>query len=595
MATTIKSTDLDFENIKISLKEHLLRQAEFADYNFEASALSNLLDVLAYNTHHNALLANFALNESFLSTAQLRSSLVGLAGGLGYTVNSRTAAFAVVNMYVTDINAPSSLTLPAGFTFSTTVDNKTFTFQTRDTLIATNNGSNQYFFSLNSNINVPIYEGTSKRKTFIAGVLGENDSYVIPVTNLDLETVSVTVYDTPSASVGKVYTNINNATTINENSRIFVCKETPNGFYELTFGNGVRLGITPNAGNKIEVTYTTVNGSDANGARTFTPDGLVGGKTLNVTTVSASGGGNDREAIESIRKNAPYLYAAQNRMVTADDYAALTLRNFKNVISDIKAWGGEDNVPASYGSVFLSIVFSNDDATVQANTKTAITNLAKDLSVASFDIQFSDPIETYLEISTVFQFNPNLTSLTQTEVENAVKSTMITYFEDNLGGFDKSFRRSRMLTDIDAVDGSVLSSRAEVKMQNRFNPSSGTINYIIPYPAAIASPDDVYYIIESENFYLNGRVCYLRNKLGTNIMQAINVGTGLPEVDNIGFYNANAGTITLQSFAGTLISGESIKISATPGNQSVINPLRSNILLFDDTASSAIAVLTDTI
>jgi hypothetical protein len=595
MATTIRSTDLDFENIKISLKEHLLRQAEFADYNFEASALSNLLDVLAYNTHHNALLANFALNESFLSTAQLRSSLVGLAGGLGYTVNSRTAAFAVVNMYVTDINAPSSLTLPAGFTFSTTVDNKTFTFQTRDTLIATNNGSNQYFFSLNSNINVPIYEGTSKRKTFIAGVLGENDSYVIPVTNLDLETVSVTVYDTPSASVGKVYTNINDATTINENSRIFVCKETPNGFYELTFGNGVRLGITPNAGNKIEVTYTTVNGSDANGARTFTPDGLVGGKTLNVTTVSASGGGNDREAIESIRKNAPYLYAAQNRMVTADDYAALTLRNFKNVISDIKAWGGEDNVPASYGSVFLSIVFSNDDATVQANTKTAITNLAKDLSVASFDIQFSDPIETYLEISTVFQFNPNLTSLTQTEVENAVKSTMITYFEDNLGGFDKSFRRSRMLTDIDAVDGSVLSSRAEVKMQNRFNPSSGTINYIIPYPAAIASPDDVYYIIESENFYLNGRVCYLRNKLGTNIMQAINVGTGLPEVDNIGFYNANAGTITLQSFAGTLISGESIKISATPGNQSVINPLRSNILLFDDTASSAIAVLTDTI
>jgi hypothetical protein len=595
MATTIRSTDLDFENIKISLKEHLLRQAEFADYNFEASALSNLLDVLAYNTHHNALLANFALNESFLSTAQLRSSLVGLAGGLGYTVNSRTAAFAVVNMYVTDINAPSSLTLPAGFTFSTTVDNKTFTFQTRDTLIATNNGSNQYFFSLNSNINVPIYEGTSKRKTFIAGVLGENDSYVIPVTNLDLETVSVTVYDTPSASVGKVYTNINDATTINENSRIFVCKETPNGFYELTFGNGVRLGITPNAGNKMEGTYTTVNGSDANGARTFTPDGLVGGKTLNVTTVSASGGGNDREAIESIRKNAPYLYAAQNRMVTADDYAALTLRNFKNVISDIKAWGGEDNVPASYGSVFLSIVFSNDDATVQANTKTAITNLAKDLSVASFDIQFSDPIETYLEISTVFQFNPNLTSLTQTEVENAVKSTMITYFEDNLGGFDKSFRRSRMLTDIDAVDGSVLSSRAEVKMQNRFNPSSGTINYIIPYPAAIASPDDVYYIIESENFYLNGRVCYLRNKLGTNIMQAINVGTGLPEVDNIGFYNANAGTITLQSFAGTLISGESIKISATPGNQSVINPLRSNILLFDDTASSAIAVLTDTI
>ena len=595
MATTIKSTELDFENLKSSLKSHLLSKSEFADYNFEASALSSLLDVLAYNTHYNALTANFALNESFLSTAQLRSSLVGLAGGLGYTVNSRSASFGVVNLYVTDDTNPSSITMPAGFTFSSTIDNKTYTFQTRESLTARNNGSNQYFFATNSNINVPIYEGVAKKKTFIAGSSTENDSYVIPVTNLDLDTIKVRVYETVSSSTGKVYTNINNATTINETSRIFVVKETPNGFYELTFGNGVRLGITPSATNKIEVEYTTVSGSAANGGRFFTPDTLISGKEIQVTTVSASSGGNEREAIESIRKNAPYLYAAQNRMVTAEDYAALTLRNFKNVISDIKAWGGEDNVPPRYGSVFLSIVFSTDNDTVKTNTKAAISNLAKDLSVASFDIEFTDPIETFLEVKTVFQFNPNLTSLSQTEVETSVKASMQSYFLENLGGFDQSFRRSNMLTDVDAVGGSVLSSRADVRMQNRFNPDKGNTDYTIYYPAAISAPDDQLYVIVSENFYLNGKTCFLRNRLTTNIIQAINISTGLPEVDNIGTYSPSDGTITLNSFSGTIISGGSMKITATPGNEAVINPLRSNILFFDEESSDAKAVITDTI
>ena len=151
MATTINSTDLDFNAIRDSLKLYFAQRPEFQDYNFEASALSNVLDVLAYNTHYNALLANFALNESFLSTAQLRSSLVGLAGSLGYTVGSRKAAFAVVNLYVENPSAPSSMTMPAGFKFSTTVDNKTYTFQTRDTLIAYNDGANRYNFFVNNN------------------------------------------------------------------------------------------------------------------------------------------------------------------------------------------------------------------------------------------------------------------------------------------------------------------------------------------------------------------------------------------------------------------------------------------------------------
>lgn len=424
MATTIRSTELDFNTIKNNLKLFLAQKPEFADYNFEASGLSNLLDVLAYNTHYNALLANFALNESFLSTAQLRSSLVGLAGSLGYTVGSRKAAFAVVNLSVTNNDNPSTMAISAGTKFTTTINSKSYTFQTRDTLIATSDGSGVYNFTLNGNRNIPIYEGVTKTKTFIAGPASENDTYVIPVINLDLDTITVKVYDSVSSNRYDLYTNIINSTTIDENSKIYVIKESPNGYYELTFGNGVRLGQSPQAGDKIEVAYTTVAGPEANGGRTFTPTGTVDGKTINVTTVSVSTNGSYKEEIESIRKNAPFQWAAQNRMVTAEDYAALTRRNFSNVISDIKTWGGEDNIPAKYGTVFMSIVFETDNTAVIENTKSDILTLSKDLSVASFNVEFVDPVETYLEVATVFQFNPTLTSLDQSTIEQQVRNTM---------------------------------------------------------------------------------------------------------------------------------------------------------------------------
>src|SRR6056300_79019 len=353
MATTIKSTELDFNTIKNNLKSYLAQTPEFADYNFEASGLSSLLDVLAYNTHYNALLANFALNESFLSTAQLRSSLVSLAGALGYTVGSRRASCATLNLYVTNPLNPTTMTLPAGFRFATIVNGKNYTFKTRRTLIATNDGSNRYFFRLGENQNIVIHEGVQQRKLFIAGPVGENETYVIPTDNLDLNTVQVRVYADQSTAFYDVYTNINDAVNITKDSRIFVVKETPNGQYEVTFGNGARLGQFPSAGNKIEVIYDAVAGPEANGARTFTPldvirDGEGDELTLNVVTVSISASGSLKEPIESIRKNAPYMYATQNRMVTAQDYASLALRNFGNSISDIKAWGGEDNIPPKY-------------------------------------------------------------------------------------------------------------------------------------------------------------------------------------------------------------------------------------------------------
>ena len=602
MATTIKSTQLDFEELKNSLKLYLAQQPEFADYRFEASGLSNLLDVLAYNTHYNGLLANFALNESFLSTAQLRSSLVSLASNLGYTVGSKVASFAIVNLTVENPNNPSRMVLPSGFSFTTTINNKSYTFKTRETATATNDGSNNYTFAIGGNTNIPIYEGVSKTKTFIAGPVAENETYVIPVNNLDLSTVTVKVFDNTSSNNFDIYTNINDATSISSSSRIYAIKETPNGFYEITFANGVateetnRYGSTPIAGNKIEVSYDIVAGPDANGARVFEPSSTIDGLTMNPpTTVSASGSGANKEELESIRKNAPYLYATQNRMVTAEDYSALILRNFSNVINDIKSWGGEDNIPAQYGSVFVSIDFSTDDENVQLDTKTDITNLAKDLSVASFNVEFVDPLNTFLQLKVDFQWNPNLTNISQTAIESKVKTTMADFFADNLGEFDKVFRRSNLLTAIDESDPSILSSKASVEMQYRLEPVPLQTSYTLYFPSSISEPDEAVYTITSQPFFFNGSVCTLRNVLDSNTMEILNNGTGQIEVDNIGSYSPSDGTITLVGFEPTLISGDFIKIVATPANQATIAPQRNNILNYDETASIANAVITDTL
>lgn len=601
MPTTIKSTELDFETIKNNLKMFLAKTPEFKDYNFEASGLSALLDVMAYNTHYNSLLANFALNESFLSSAQLRSSLVSLAGSLGYTVGSKNASCAIINAYVVNPLNPASMTLPKGYKFTTSINNKSYTFKTRQDLVAVNNGSNDYYFALNTNRNFSIHEGVEKRKIFLAGPAGENQSYVIPTDNLDLNTVEVRVYADTSTAFYDAYTNITKAVNIDKTSRIFVIKETPSGEYELTFGNGARLGQFPVAGNKIEIIYDAVAGAEANGARSFKPESDItdaNGDALGliVTTIENSVAGSEKEPIESIRKNAPYLYSSQNRMVTAQDYRSLTLREFPDYIEDIKAWGGEDNIPPEYGSVFLSIIFRTNNSVVKEEIKSSIIELGKNLSVASFNIRFTDPITTYLEVNTTFQWNPNLTSSSQTSIESLVAQTVVDYFEDQLGGFDKSFRRSNMLSRIDDADPSILNSKTEIRMQYRFVPIVGRNTYEILFPAAIATADDTTRTVTSENFLLDGKLNYIRNRLSSTILEVVDVASGDLVIDNIGEYLAEQGKLTLNNFNG-VASGSNgyIKFLAYPANQSTINALRNNILSFDVTAARSTAIVTTTV
>lgn len=593
MATTIKSTALDFDAIKNNLKTFLANKDEFADYNFEASGLSNILDVLAYNTHYNALIANFALNESFLGTAQLRSSLVSLSEGIGYIPDSKTSAQATINMSINLSSVsprPSQVQLASGFKFNSTVDEESYVFQTTETVTATDNGEGTYIFKTSTgSSDIVIKEGTARTKTFLATKAVDNPIYIISDKNVDIETAVVKVFENPSSTSFTTYTDLQSATTISSASTLYILKETPNGFFELSFGNGTTLGVAPDEGNKITVDYLATNGPDANTAKTFEAQNEVTvnsvGYSVSVSTVANAVGGGNKETIESIRKNAPFQYASQNRMVTAVDYSTLVLRNFSTLIKDIQSFGGEDALEPEFGTIFMSILFNDDvTQTTQDTTKESIRDLAEQLSVASFSLKFDDPVKTFLELEVFFQFNQRLTTLSRNTIATNVNTVISQYFTDNTGSFGQSFRRSNLLTLIDNVSPAILSSRMNVKMQRRFTPTLTAVQgFNIRYAAEIASPDDVNHIVTSNAFRFRNKDCIVRNKLNTNKLEVFNTEDKEVIIDNVGDYTGdkiNIVGLQVDSFVGT---DNFIKLSATPANQSVITPFRTDIVEFDDT------------
>jgi len=595
MATTIKSTALDFTAIKNNLKTFLADKPEFADYNFEASGLSNILDVLAYNTHYNALTANFALNESFLGTAQLRSSLVSLAEGIGYIPDSKTSSKAIVNlsMNLSGVSGrPAIIQIPTGFKFNATVDDTDYVFQTQVDLTATDDGAGVYEFKTSTGSeDIDIFEGTSRVKTFLASKSEENAVYVIPDELLDIETAVVRVYESPSSASFITYKNLSEATTINANSTLYILKETPNGLFELSFGNGATLGTAPTEGSKVTVNYLAVNGFDADTANVFEPQSQVTvsgtGYDVTVSTVAKAVGGGDKETVESIRQNAPFQYASQNRMVTAVDYSALVLKNFSTLIKDIKSFGGEDALEPEYGTIFMSVLFNdNIGAATEASTKQAIIDLSEQLSVASFNLKFSDPIKTFIETEIFFQFNQNLTTLSRNTVTDNIQTVVRDYFTNNTGKFDQSFRRSNLLTLIDANSPSILSSRMNVKMQRRFTPTLTAVQaHTLRYAGGIASPDDENYIIQSTGFKFRNKNCILRNRLGSNKLEVFNLDDTEVIIDNVGDYDGDVVRIVGLQIDEISAAASFIKLNAIPANQSVLTPFRQDIVEYDESRS----------
>ena len=632
MATTITSTELDFQDIKSNLKVFFKQDAAFTDYNFEGSGLNSLLDVLSYNTHFSGLIANFALNESYLGTAQLRNSVVSLAETLGYIPGSRNSSQSTIGL---TINPAGGQALDQTYSFQPgelvlrgSIDGDVYTFSNRKTITANAQGTNIYTFYPfdDPDASIVVYEGDEREQQYLVDG-SENALYVIPDQNIDASTAIIKVYTDPGVAatgVGAytVYNDIFDVSSITDTSTLYVLRESPNQFYELTFGAFNALGVAPIRWKRCQrkLSYAaswsqpqTESLLSDSSATLKLGDYIVSPDEVTITTLTTSAGGTDKEDIESIRKKAPFQYSAQNRMVTPLDYEALILRKYGNFITDIICWGGEDNLPPEYGTTFTSIIWKDNlSSTAISELRRAIVELTDQLSVVSFNIKFIAPSETYVSTKLFYQYNPLLGANSQSVVNIDVQKTVTNYFAVNIGKFAQVFRRSNLLTEVDDVDPSVLSSRADVTLQKRIIPVlTLPENFNFTFGAALKNPNDLATpVVRSGFFKYQNRDVYIRNKLldkvkvsaegvvpvvfdrkPSNKLELVD-SKGVIVVDYMGYYEPLTGAVQILGLNVQNTNNQSnyIKVFGIPANESAITPRFSGILQYDASESSVNAV-----
>lgn len=602
MATTTKSADLDFNTIKNRLKDHFKNKDEFNSYDFEGSGLGNLLDVLAYNTHLNALTANFALNEAFLPTAQLRSSVLSHAAMLGYETRSRTSAKALVELSLNLTNVvgrPVTIGIPRGTEFSSSIDGTTFTFRTLEAYTARDNGSGSYdFLTSAGSSDIPIHEGVEKTKTFIVGQKDERQVYIIPDETMDRSTARVLVYDSLTSNTYVEYIPLSEAVRIDSETTYYGINESPSGFYEINFGDGTSFGKSPEPGQKIVVTYLSSKGPLANNGTSFLAKSQV---TINnvqyiltATTSAESSGGADKQSIESIRQLAPIAFASQQRLVTSLDYKAIIETNFADV-KEAAIWSGDENIPLDYGAVYISLNFkANVSPSVQQTVKDQIrANYVKNLSTMSMTPKFADPKEVFLILNTSFNFDPALIGISSQTQEANIDQFIVNYFKRNLESFNKVFRKSNLLTEIDALNKAVLNTKIDLDIQMREDIVIADLNtFDLQFPTKIMDPDDLFHRVRTDAFEFNGSVAIVKNRLNSNQLAIFDLDDRIL-LDNVGSYNSDTGLV---SFVGLqpqrLLSGDDfIRVQVTPDNESYVQPLRNYILKLETDRSSSTAII----
>lgn len=509
MATNknITTAELDFDAIKSNIKTFLKGQDAFKDYDFEGAGLSVLMDVLAYNTHYNALYTNLAVNESFLDSASKRSSVVSRAKEIGYIPHTASGATATVNIVVSSTNTtPASLILPAYSSFATTIDGQQYTFYNLEAVETSLGNDNKYTFT-----NVTIKEGIPLTYKY---TVADGVQYIIPNTDVDTSTLIVRVQDNATSSIYNSYINKEEILNLDGTSQVYFLKEIEGQLYELEFGNDT-IGKALVNGNVVNLSYMTTSKAAANGARLFTYTGstLLGG-VVAITTTTPAFGGADIETIDSIRYNAPRAYSAQNRAVTVEDYKSIIFRLYPEAQS-VNAWGGEDNVPPVYGKVFLSIKPSTTTALTDVQKKYIINELLKTKNVVSITPEIVDPQYINLEVNTTAYYNPRLTAKTESELQSLVVQTIKDYNTENLESFSGVFRFSNLSSKIDAAEDSIISNITTIKLHREVEVQYNTnANYTIYLGNPIYDSMVPEESLTSTGFYIQGepdKIMYLED------------------------------------------------------------------------------------
>ena len=590
MATKLQVTELDFDDIKSNLKTYMKNQTEFTDYNFEGSALSTLIDLLAYNTHYLGMNANMAVNEAFLDTATLRSSVVSHAKTLGYTPRSARAPVAYLNVTLNN-STLTSATIAKGTKFTTQVDGTTYSFVCNATQTITPvNGVLRFN-------NLPVYEGTLVTAKYTVDSSNIEKKYMMTDNRGDTTTLKVSVQNSAADLTTTTYNLATDITQVTATSNVYFLQEVDDGKYEVYFGDDV-VGTKPNDGNIIILEYVVTNKEKSNGAKTFSGTSVAGETNITIATVSASSGGSEPETIQSIKYNAPLDYASQGRAVTTEDYKVIIPKVFADTKA-VQVWGGEDNNPPIYGQVFVSIKTTSGINLTQAQKDVITTSLDK-YNIASVRPTIIDPEITKIKLNTTFKYNANATTKSGTELETLVRSTLNNYNTSDLEKFDGIFRFSKMSRLIDDTDVAILSNISTVRIQKTITPQLNTLQkYTVDYANPLYNPHSGHAtIISSTGFKIIGSTLEMfmdDDGMGNLRAYSLSGGTTKTYLDtNIGSVNYNTGVVTINSLnitSSTETAG--VTVTAQPSSNDIV-PVR-NQLIEIDFANAIIAGQNDTI
>lgn len=598
-------TNLDFDQIKTSIKDYIRSNSEFTDYDFEGSNLSLLIDTLAYNTYITAYNTNAVVNEVFLDSAVLRQNVVSLARNIGYVPQSKKAARAVVSMLA---SVPTSgitsttptLTMKAGVVATGAANDLNYSFCIPQDITVPVSDSLGYFENIN------VYEGAFVKTTFTVDNSQPDQKYILPNSGVDLSSLIVKVRPTEGDEISEEYTKVDNIVGVTTTSKKYLVQEVSGEKYEIIFGDGI-IGRKLDNNNFIEATYIVTNGKEANGVTNLSFNGVildsnnifVPQSTLVVNTVESASDGADIESIASIKNYAPRLYSSQYRAVSANDYEAIIPMIYPNAAS-VSAYGGEELDPPQYGKVFIVIKPKSGSAISLFSKKEILSDLKK-YSIAGIVPEIIDLKYLYVELDSSVYYNPNSVS----DVENLktqVISSLTQYSNDKeTNQFGGRVKYSKVVGLIDDTSNAITSNITKIKIRRNLN---AAINSNAQYELCFGNQFHVRsdgYSIKSTGFkiYNNPQTLYLAD-YPTSATSGRILFFYLDSVGNPVVVNNSAGTvdyvkgeILLNSvkIVSTVKTNNIIEIQAIPESNDIIG--LKDLYISLDIASSKFTMIKD--
>ena len=481
-----KFTNLDFDQIKTSIKDYLRTNSDFTDFDFEGSNFSVLIDTLAYNTYITAFNSNMVVNESFLDSATVRENVVSLARNIGYVPRSRTAAqatisFDILNTQEVDVNsAPSTVTLKAGLVCIATDSSTTFTFSIPEditTTITLGPPSTTpskvvgYTASFNS---IKVFQGTFLKKSFtVDGSLDQR--FILDNPFIDTSTIVVRVRGSSEKGKGTLFTKVDNILNVDSTSSTFLIQEVQDEKYELLFGDGI-FGRKLENESIIDISYIVTDGKEGNGPGSFTfagtietePNSVVELSTTPlINVISGASNGGDIESTDSIKYFAPRLYSSQYRAVTARDYEAIIQQIYPNTES-VSVVGGEELDPPQFGTVFITIKPQNGDF-VSDFDKTQILSDLKNYTLTGISQKIIDLKILHIELESSIYYNSSKVTNVE-ELKTSVVNGLTTYSKSTeINKFGGRFKYSKILSVIDNIEDSITSNITRIRIRRNLN------------------------------------------------------------------------------------------------------------------------------